>query len=124
MAKMESIKDSIVKFLRLDNLVSNLTGYVETQVKLAKMEVRDEVSKILARSLVIGTALLFAFLFLIFFSVGLAQYLNAFWNHPYFGYWVIAAIYAIPCLVFLLFNKSISKAIEKYFANHLKNKNN
>lgn len=121
---MESIKDSIVKFLRLDNLVNNLTGYVETQVKLAKMEVRDEVSKILARSMVIGTALLFAFLFLIFFSVGLAQYLNVFWSHPYLGYWVIAAIYAVPCLVFLLFNKPISKAIERYFANHLKNKNN
>jgi uncharacterized membrane protein YqjE len=119
---MESIKDSIVKFLRLDNLIDNLTGYVETQVKLAKMEVRDEVSKILARSFVIATALLFAFLFLIFFSVGLAQYLNGFWNHPYKGYWAVAGIYAIPCLVFLLFNKSISKAIENYFANQLKNK--
>ncbi len=121
---MESFKDTIVKFLRLDNLVSNLTGYVETQVKLAKLEVRDEISKVLARGLVIGTALLFAFLFVVFFSIGLAHYLNAFWGHPYLGYWFIAAIYAVPCLVFLLFHKPISKAIEKYFANHIKNKNN
>ncbi|MFY8037432.1 MAG: phage holin family protein [Cyclobacteriaceae bacterium] len=119
---MDSLKDSIVKFLRLDNLISNLTGYVEAQVKLAKLEVRDEVAKILSRGLVIGSMLLFAFLFLLFFSVGMAHYLNGVFEQPFIGYWLVALFYAIPCIVFLFFYKPISTAIEKYFAKHIKNK--
>jgi uncharacterized membrane protein YqjE len=119
---MDKIKDSIFKFLRLDNLMVNLTGYLETQVALVKLEVREEVAKILSRGLVLITVLLFAFLFLVFFSVGLAHFLNDFFTHPYVGYWIVAGIYGLPCLLFLLFRKPISAAIEKYFASHLKHK--
>jgi len=55
------IKDTLFKFLRLDNLFSHLTGFVETQAALLKMEVREEVAKILARGLVLGSILLFFF---------------------------------------------------------------
>ncbi len=119
---MEKIKDSIFKFLRLDNLMSNLTGYVETQAELLKLEVREEVAKILSRGLVLVTVILLASLFLLFFSVGLAHYLNGFFAHPFIGYWIVAGIYGLPCLIFLLFRKSISIAFEKYFAKHIKHK--
>jgi uncharacterized membrane protein len=119
---MDKIKDTIFKFLRLDNLMGSLTGYVETQAELLKMEVREEVAKILSRGLVLVTVILLAFLFLVFFSVGLAHYLNDFFTHPYIGYWMVAGIYGLPCLVFLLFRKPISAAIEKYFSTHLKHK--
>ena len=42
---MDKIKDSIFKFLRLDNLVENLSGYVETRIELVKLEVREEIAK-------------------------------------------------------------------------------
>jgi uncharacterized membrane protein len=116
------IKDTLFKFLRLDNLVSHLTGFVETQAALLKMEVREEVAKILARGLVLGSILLLAFLFLLFLSVGLAHYLNGFFHEAYIGYWIIAGLYGLPCILFLLLRKQISTAFEKYFANHLKQK--
>ena len=119
---MEGIKESIFKFLRLDHFVENLTGYLETQAKLVKMEVRDEVAKVLAKGLVLITLLLFASLFLLFFSVGLAHYLNSFFLDAFIGYWIIAGIYFIPCFIFLLFRKPISAAIEKYFAKNIKYK--
>ena len=119
---MENMKDSIFKFLRLDNLMGNLTGYVETQVKLVKMEVRDEVTKALSRGLVLASVLLLAFLFLIFFSVGFAHYLSDVFEHGYIGYWIVSGIYGIPCLSFLLFRKPLSIAIEKYFAKYIKHK--
>jgi uncharacterized membrane protein YqjE len=119
---MEGIKDTIFKFLRLDHFVENLTGYLETQVKLVKMEVRDEVAKVLAKGLVLITVILFASLFLLFFSVGLAHYLNSFFLDAFIGYWIVAGIYFVPCLVFLLFRKSISTAFEKYFAKNIKHK--
>lgn len=62
------LKGSIVKLLRLENLIGHLTGYVESQVALVKLEVREEVAKILSRGLVVGVALLFAFLFLLFLA--------------------------------------------------------
>jgi O-antigen/teichoic acid export membrane protein len=119
---MDKIKDSIFKFLRLDNLMDNLTGYLETQVALVKLEVREEVAKILSRGLVLVTVILLAALFLLFFSVGLAHYLNGFFKHPYIGYWIVAGIYGLPCVIFLLFRKPISHSIEKYFAKHIKHK--
>jgi uncharacterized membrane protein YqjE len=117
---MENLKDSIFKFLRLDNLMGNLTGYVETQVKLVKMEVRDEVAKILARGLVIGCVLSLALLFLVFVSIGLAHYLNSLFQQAYLGYWIVAGIYGLPCALFLLFRKALSHSFEKYFAKQIK----
>ena len=116
------IKETGFKFLRLDNLFSHLTGFLETQAALLKIEVREEVTKILARGLVLGSILLMAFLFLLFLSVGLAHYLSGFFQKAYIGYWIIAGLYGLPCLLFLLFRKPISKSFEKYFAKHLKHK--
>ena len=117
---MDKIKDSIFKLLRLDNLMGSLTGYVETQAQLLKLEVREEVAKILSRGLVLVTVALLASLFLLFFSIGLAHFLNEFFARPYLGYWIVAGIYGLPCLLFLLFRKSISSAFENYFAKHIK----
>lgn len=63
---MEGIKDTILKFLRLDNLASNVTGYVETRVKLLKIEIKEDVAKVLSKGLAQATIIFFAFLFLIF----------------------------------------------------------
>lgn len=116
------IKGLFVKFFKLDNLVNHLAGYVDSQVALVKLEVREEVSRVLARGLVVATALLLAFLFLIFFSVGLAQYLNTFFADSFVGYWLVAAIYGLPCVIFLAFRKAISKKIEHHFNELIKHK--
>jgi uncharacterized membrane protein YqjE len=104
--------------------MSHLTGYVEAQVALVKLEVREEVAKILARGLVVGVALLFAFLFLLFFSIGLAHYINSLFDEPFVGYWVVAGIYGLPCIAFFVFRKRISKKIENTFSEMIKHKEN
>lgn len=114
------LKRSLVKLLRLENLIDHLTGYVESQVAMVKLEVREEVAKILSRGLVVGVVLLLAFLFLLFFSVGLAHYLNSLFEQPFIGYWIVAGIYGLPCIVFLVFRKSISKKIEHQFNEMIK----
>lgn len=47
---MEGIKDTLFKFLRLDNLVDNLSGYLETRLALFKIEVREEIAHVLAQA--------------------------------------------------------------------------
>jgi preprotein translocase subunit SecY len=54
--------------------------------------------------------------------VGMAHYLNGIFEQPFIGYWLVALFYAVPCIVFLVFYKQISTAIEKYLAKHIKNK--
>ncbi|MFM7487228.1 MAG: phage holin family protein [Cytophagales bacterium] len=106
------IKSTLIKFFKLDNLFSHLSGYVDTQVALVKLEIREEVSRLLARGLMVAVAMFLVFLFLAFFSVGLAQYLNTFFANSFVGYWLVAAFYGLPCTIFLTFRRGISKKIE------------
>jgi uncharacterized membrane protein YqjE len=119
---MESIKDSLIKFLRLDNLVDNLSGYVEARIDLLKIEIREDVAKVLAQGLVVGAVLLLALMFLLFFSIGLANYLNTFFTNIYAGYWIVAGIYGIPCLIFLLFKSRISSYFEQKMMEIIKSR--
>ncbi len=37
---MDKIAETILKFLRLDNIVHSLTGFVEARIELLKIEIR------------------------------------------------------------------------------------
>jgi uncharacterized membrane protein YqjE len=112
---MEKIKDSIFKFLRLDNLVGNLSGYFEARVQLIKIEIREEIARVLSHALTIGVLLVLSLLFVLFVSFGLANYLNDYFKNSSAGYWIVAAIYGVPgLLIFLLRGK-----ISHYFEQHL-----
>lgn len=119
---MESIKDTIFKFLRLDNLVQHVSGYVEARIELLKIEIREDVAKVLSRALMVLIIALLAMLFLLFFSVGLAHFLNSFFTDPFIGYWIVAGIYGVPCLIFVFFRKEIGHAIETRMMNIIKHK--
>lgn len=121
---MEKIKDMLVKLLHLDTLVENLSGYVEAQVQLLKIEIREDVSKVLARGLIHGVILLFGFLFFLFFSLGMAQYINSLFSDTYSGYWIVSGFYLLVFLVFWAARKQAGGAFEKYFSNMIKHKEN
>ncbi|MCW5909677.1 MAG: phage holin family protein [Cyclobacteriaceae bacterium] len=119
---MEGIKEAIFKFLRLDNLVDNLSGYLETRLELFKIEVREDVARVLAQGLTVTAIVLLSVLFLLFFSVGLAHFLNEFLNKPYAGYWIVAGIYGLPCVIFIIFRKEVSEKFERYMTRLMKRK--
>ena len=119
---MEGIKDSIFKFLRLDNLVENLKGYVETHIELLKIEIREDVAKVLAKALMVLIVVFLALIFLLFLSIGLAHYLNNFFEKSQIGYWIVAGIYGVPCLIFVLFRKSIGHSMETHLMKMIKSK--
>lgn len=119
---MESIKDTIFKFLRLDNLIQHVSGYVEARIELLKIEIREDVAKVLSRALMVLIITLLAMLFLLFFSVGLAHFINSFFKDPFIGYWIVAGIYGIPCLIFVLFRKQIGHSIETRMMDIIKHK--
>jgi uncharacterized membrane protein YqjE len=119
---MDSIRDSVFKFLRIDHLVDNVSGYVEARVELLKIEIREDVAKVLARGMMVIVILLMSLLFLLFFSVGLAHFINSYFEAEYIGYWIVSGIYGIPCLIFIAFRKQIGQSIEKTMMDLIKRK--
>jgi len=116
------IKDTLIKFLRLDNLIENISGYAEARIDLLKIEIREEVARTLSRAVVIMAVIVTALICLLFFSIGLATLLNEYFRHTYIGYWIVAGIYGLPCLAFLLFKKKISAYFEHKMLELIKQK--
>ena len=117
---MDSIKDRILKFLRLDGIIKNVTGYVETRIALVKIEIREEVAVILSRGLMIMFMIMIGFMFLLFLSLGLAQYLNTLLESSFVGYMIIALFFGILLGVLLIGRKSFFKMLEKQFEELIK----
>lgn len=117
---MEKIKDSIFKFLRLDNLIENLSGYVETRVELIKLEIREEIARVISHGLMVVVLFLLGLLFLIFISIGTAIFLNGHFNSPSAGFWIVSGVYGALGLMIGLFHKSISRSFERYLLDHAK----
>ena len=117
---IEKVKDSIFKFLRLDNLVENLSGYVETRIELIKIEVREEVVKIISNALMVSVLFLLGLLFLIFLSIAGAIYLNHYLDHSSEGFWIVSGIYGMMGLIIVLFRKNIGRYFERYLIEQAK----
>src|SRR4051812_19043086 len=110
-----NITESILKFLKLDSLVNNLTGFVEARIELLKTEIRDDVSKAIAKSLTFVAMFLVGFMFLTFFSIGLAYFLNRFFTETYAGFWTVAGLYGLILVMLLVFKSRISIYFERQF---------
>src|SRR6185436_7490325 len=119
---MENLKDKIFKLLRLDNLMDNLSGYVETRLELYKLEIREDVAKVLSKALVYSFIMILGMLFLVFFSIGLAHFLNVFFGGSFVGYWIVAGIYAAALVIFMIFKKGVDRNFENHFMDIIKRK--
>jgi hypothetical protein len=117
-----NIVESILKVLKLDSIVGTLTGYVEARFDLLKAEIREDVSRAVAKSLTIIAMLLVGFMFLVFFSIGLAYFLNRYFEDTFAGFWIVAGIYGFILLLLLLFRKSIHGYFEQQLAEMMKRK--
>ena len=117
---MENIKDRILKFLHLDEIIKNLSGYVETRVALVKLEIRDEVGGILSRGLMMMLIFMIGFLFLLFLSIGLAQYLNMLLESQFAGYLLVALFFGLILAVLLITRKSFFRMMENKFVELIK----
>ncbi|HMJ69687.1 MAG TPA: phage holin family protein [Cyclobacteriaceae bacterium] len=117
---MENIKERILKFLRLEGLISNLTSYVETRVALAKIEIRDEVAGILSRGLMIMLLILVGFLCMLFLSFAAAHFLNDLMMSEYAGYVIVALFFGLLLLLLLIFRKNFFRRVEKQFVEMIR----
>src|SRR6478735_6843061 len=117
---MEKLKETIFKFLRLDGIFDHLSGYLEARIELLKIEIQEDVAKTIAAALIYGVVFFFATMFMIFLSIGIAQFLNQYFEKNYIGYWLVAGFYLAGFLIFLIFRKEILKKFEKRLTDIIK----
>lgn len=104
------IGNSIARFFKLDNLVTDLTGYVETKLEILKIEIREEAIKGLAKAI---TYMLIAFVFslvLIFFSIGVAIVLSDKLG-SFIGWGLVGAFYLLAGIILYIKREALIRTI-------------
>ena len=108
------LKDTLSKFFKVDNLLSNLTGYVETRVELLKIEVKEDLAGTLAKAI---TYLFIAFilaLFLTFVSTAVALLISTRLGH-FAGFSIVGFVYLIAGSILWLSREKLISNFEKRF---------
>jgi hypothetical protein len=114
--------NSITKFLKLDNLIANLTGFVETKVELLKMEVKEDLAEGLATAI---NYLLISFVFalvILLLSLGAAIELAEQLESSFFGFGIVALFYLVIGVILLLNRKQLGKKLTKQLSETFKKK--
>lgn len=107
-------KDTLSKIFKVDNLINNLTGYVESKVELLKIEVKEELARNLAK---VAAWLLIAFilaLFIVFLSIAVALELAGIFG-SFAGFSMVAAAYLIGGLILWGSRQRLISKFEKQF---------
>lgn len=108
------LKESILKFLKLDGILANLTGYVETRVELMKIEVKEDVARTLAKAVVfIGLSFIFT-LVVLFISAAVA-YKIAETTGLFVGFSIVAGFYLLLALILWMSREPLTKKLEDQF---------
>lgn len=106
------IRESIAKFFKVDNLISHLTGYIETRVELLKVEAKEEAAKGLSNVLVFFMLAFVFALVVVFLSVAIGLQVADKWGN-FAGFAIVAGFYLIVGVVLLLNREGITKNLEK-----------
>jgi hypothetical protein len=110
------LKDTILKFLKLDGLVNNLTGYIETKIELMKYEIKEDIAKAVSKmAILLMLGLLFTF-FLLFISVAVAHKIGESMG-SFAGFGIVGGFYLVVLLLILLLREPIGKSLEKKLKN-------
>ena len=115
------LRDSIAKFFKVDSLIGNLTGYVETRIELIKVEAKDELAKGLSLVLVyVLMAFVFA-LVIVFISVAigleLANGLGGLW-----AFAIVSGFYLIIGIFLTIYREPLMQKLERKISVALKTK--
>lgn len=108
------LKDTLSKFFKVDNLLSNLTGYVETRVELLKIEVKEELATTLARAIAYLFIAFILALFLTFVSIGVALLIGRRLGN-FAGFSIVGLIYLITGLILWLSRVKLISTLERRF---------
>jgi uncharacterized membrane protein YqjE len=113
------IKETIAKFLRLDGIMSNLTGYIEARIELMKVEIKEDIAKALAKAVVYALIGFVATLFILFISMAIAYKIGEATSF-FIGFMIVAAFYVLLGLVLWFVRGNLKNKMEDQFNENFK----
>ncbi|MDL5046731.1 phage holin family protein [Oscillatoria amoena NRMC-F 0135] len=115
------LKDTILKFLKLDGLVSSLNDYVETRLELLKYEVKTDIARAIAKASIFLVLMLLVGLAIVFLSIAGALLLGTYVGTAA-GFVVISGFYLLLIIIMALSRERLTNAIEEDIKKHFKKK--
>lgn len=115
------LKDSVLKFLKLDSLIENLTGYVEARIELTKIEIKEDLAKGLAKVavfMIMGAVLT---LFVILMSIAIALLIGKSVG-IFGGFSIVAGFYLLLGLLLYGFRNPITEKLQEQLIQVMKKK--
>jgi uncharacterized membrane protein YqjE len=107
------LKDTLIKFFKLDHMASNLTGYVEARMELLKIEIKEDVARGVSKAVVFMVLALAFMLFVFFISVGIAYWIGEHVGLPA-GFAIVSGVYLLMAILLFFRRDDISQRIEKH----------
>lgn len=83
--------------------MENVTGYVETRLKLFKIEAREEMSAALARLIQASLVFFLVFTVITFVNIAVGIALGLVWGSYVWGFLAVAAFYLLLVLIVVIF---------------------
>jgi hypothetical protein len=115
------LKETLLKFFKIDGLIENISGYIEARAELLKIEVKEEITRSMAKlSFILAVTICFL-IAIIFMSVGLAFYIGQLIN-PVVGFLIVGALYFLGGIVISYNKEAISHRLEKKIKEIVKQK--
>lgn len=93
-------------FLKIGQLIENLTGFVKVKIELLKLEILEEISKGIANLFALVVVLILGLFVLAFASLTIAVLLNNYLDSYYAGYLIITGFFLILLTAMVLLNRS------------------
>jgi uncharacterized membrane protein YqjE len=106
------LKETILKFLKLDGLVNNLTGYIETRIELMKYEVKEDMARAISKVAILLMLSVFFIFFLLFASAAVAHKIGESLG-SFTGYSIVAGFYLLLLLIIVLLREPLGNRVEK-----------
>jgi hypothetical protein len=115
------LKDTILKFFKVDGLIDHVTGYVETRIQLMKYEIREEVAEVIATTILYFVMGTFLFIFILIGSVAAALFIGQEIGYA-LGFTIVAGFYMVVAVVLIVFRDRIENQLEIRVRNALTKK--
>lgn len=105
----------ILKLLKVDSLINNLTEYVETRIAIIKAEAKDDIMKTMRAAMIFGAIAVLGLFFLLFLSLTIALALNAVLDSWFWGFAIVTGVYLVILIV--LYSLRNSEKVKMMFGD-------
>ena len=112
------IKDKLglIKLLKLDKILDNLIGYVETRLELYKIQFKEEIARAIGVLALIMILVAVFGLMVVFLSLAVANTLNAILDSKFIGFLIVAVVYFVLGILIVRYrDKLILNWIYRFF---------